>query len=126
MIRLATRDPRVTAEQRFFDALEDLDAASLDGVWANFSLLHAPRADLPRYLGWIAESLKPGGVFVIAVKTGTGEERDDIGRRYTYFTEDELRARLAEAGLTPVRVDHGRDRGLSGRMDDWISLTCLR
>lgn len=126
MVRLARKDPQVDAACRTFDGLAALDAQSLDGIWANFSLLHAPRASLPTHLAAIARALKPGGVFVIALKEGRGEARDKIGRLYTYCTEPELRRLVTEAGLTPVRHDRGRDTGLSGEDADWISLTCLR
>ncbi|WP_425039848.1 class I SAM-dependent DNA methyltransferase [Primorskyibacter sp. S187A] len=125
MVELAARGAGVTAQHRVFDDLAELEGDSLAGVWANFSLLHASRAALPGYLRQIAHTLMPGGVFLMAVKSGEGEERDKIGRHYTYFTEEELRARLHEAGFTPVRFDQGRDTGLSGEDADWISLTCV-
>ena len=53
----------------------DLDAvAQYDGVWANFSLLHAAKADFPTYLQAVHTALKPGGLFFISLKTGTGEK----------------------------------------------------
>jgi SAM-dependent methyltransferase len=126
MIALAAAHPGVTAAQRVFDDLAALAPASLDGVWANFALLHAPRSRMPVHLASIARALRPGGVFLIALKDGTGEVRDSIGRLYTYYTEPELRGLLAEAGFTVERVDTGREPGLSGEISDWISLTCLR
>ena len=126
MVRLARSNPRVDAAQRVFDDLDTLEPQSLDGVWANFSLLHAPRSTLPDHLDAITRALRPGGVFVIALKEGHGESRDRIGRLYTYCTEPELRRLVTDAGLTPVRTDRGRDKGLSGEDADWISLTCLR
>ena len=110
----------VNARQAGFD---DLTAEALyDGVWANFSLLHAPRADVPGHLDQINRALKPDGVFHIAVKTGTGSERDSIGRMYTYFTEDELNGLLADIGMTAFERREGRDMGLSGEMADWVAL----
>ena len=103
---------------------EDVDGdAVYDGVWANFSLLHAPRSDMPKYLSAVHRALKPGGAFHIALKAGEGEERDRIGRFYTYYTEAELTGLLQDAGFTPGPYRRGRDKGLSGDDADWISTT---
>jgi SAM-dependent methyltransferase len=126
MVALAAAQPGVRAEQRLFGDLASLAPGSLQGVWANFSLLHAPRAEMPDHLAAIARALVPGGVFLVALKTGAGDIRDSIGRLYSYYTEAELRTLLDAAGFTVDRVDTGRDPGLSGEISDWISLTCLR
>ena len=66
-------------------------------------------------------ALKPGGAFHIALKTGTGEARDAIGRRYSYFTAEALRDLLTDAGFTITATRSGRDTGLDGSLSDWIS-----
>lgn len=120
MVALAARRAGVTARQRTF---ADLDAVAVfDGVWANFSLLHAPRADVPAHLAAIARALRPGGVLHVAVKEGTGARRDTLGRLYTYFTADELRTLLRGAGLEPGPVACGADRGLDGVVAPWIAV----
>ncbi|MDU8912753.1 class I SAM-dependent methyltransferase [Aestuariicoccus sp. MJ-SS9] len=121
MVALAARQPGVAARQAVFDDLTAI--AAYDAIWANFSLLHAPRADIPRHLSAIARALRPGGLFHIAVKEGKGEARDALGRGYTYFTEAGLTRLLQDAGLTPGPFKRGVDKGLSGSMDPWISVT---
>lgn len=121
MIALAASIPGVTARVATFD---DVTEDSLyDGVWANFSLLHAPRTDLPRHLRAIRAALKPGGLFHIAVKDGTGEARDTIGRHYAYYSEAELTELLETVGFTVGPYRRGRDKGLSGFEENWISTT---
>lgn len=79
---------------------EDLDEIALyDGIWASFSLLHAPKAEFPGHLRRIARALKPGGLFYIGLKEGEGEHRDGLDRFYAYYREDELRGLLAAAGF---------------------------
>ena len=124
MIALAARHANVTTKLGSFDDLNEV--AQYDGIWANFSLLHAPRADMPRHLDNIARALRPNGIFHIGVKLGTGEQRDSIGRLYTYFTEDELVALLQNAGLTVSFRKKGRDKGLDGTDADWICLRAWR
>ncbi|MFX0540804.1 class I SAM-dependent DNA methyltransferase [Roseovarius sp. S4756] len=118
MVAMAASRPGVTAWQAAFADISGHDI--YDGIWANFSLLHAARADLPRHLTALKTALKRGGLFHIGMKTGTGEERDTIGRLYTYYTEEELRALLRNAGFTPEASWTGRDKGLSGEMSDWV------
>ena len=112
MIRLARETYDIDAQLATFDDLTGTDL--YDGIWANFSLLHAPKADMPRHLNAIREALKPGGIFHIGLKTGEGEKRDKIGRKYSYYQEDELHHLLKAAGLTPRTTRHGAEEGLDG------------
>ncbi len=118
MVRVARDKYGVDAKHATFD---DLTADSVyDGVWANFSLLHATKSDMPRYLKAIHTALKPGGIFHIGTKLGMDEERDSIGRMYSYYEADELLDLLKAAGFTPRTPRFGRDKGLSGEMADFI------
>ena len=124
MVELAAQKTGVTARVASFD---DLTGTGLyDGIWANFSLLHAPRSEMPRHLSNIAKALRPNGVFHIAVKTGTGSGRDALGRLYTYFTQDELTGLIADAGLIVKDHAKGCDKGLDGTDADWLCLRAWR
>lgn len=101
-----------------FDQLDVV--AAYDAVWANFSLLHAPRVDHPRHFSAIATALKPGGLFHIGMKTGTDEKRDTLGRNYTYVTAAELHERFTAIGCTVIAEDTGSSKGLDGVMADWV------
>ncbi len=118
MVTLARRNPGVTVRQESFDDLSGSDI--YDGIWANFSLLHASRGDLPRYLATIARALKPAGVCHVGMKTGRGTRRDKLGRRYTYVSDTELTGMLTAVGLLPLARWTGSDAGLSGDVEPWI------
>lgn len=120
MVRLASAHEGVNARQETFDALDAVE--HYDGIFANFSLLHAKRGDVPTHIAQIARALKPGGVFHIGMKTGDGEHRDGIGRRYSYFTEAELEQMMTNNGLTIIHRNHGADAGLSGEIAEWVVL----
>ena len=96
------------------------EIALFDGVWANFSLLHAPREEMPRHLSAIRASLRVDGVLHIGMKTGSGTARDGLDRQYTYFEEDELIARITEAGFTVLKTDTGATVGLDGTVAPWV------
>ncbi len=118
MIALARQIPGITARQDSFDDLAGMDL--YDGIWASFSLLHAPRGKMPGFLAAIAAALKPGGLLHLGMKLGTGERRDTLGRFYTYYSEDELRSLLGGAGLTVTRTRTGEERGLAGDISPYI------
>ena len=123
MVALA-RAAGLPARRASFD---DLDAeGAYDAVWANFSLLHAPRADLPRHLAAVARALRPGGLLHIGMKEGEGEARDGIDRLYTYVNEAELAGLLTDAGLTVLARERGTDTGLSGTTDPWIVMRATK
>ena len=106
------------AAQALFD---DLDAVDIyDGIWASFSLLHAPREKLPQHLGQIKRAIKARGVFHIGMKLGDSSSRDTLGRAYTYVSEGELLGLLTEAGLKPYDIFKGEGAGLSGSVDKFI------
>ena len=77
-----------------------LSSHSFDLVWAYASLLHIPRVDIPLVLDEVARILSPAGLFGLAVKEGKGEAWDTdetnstIMRRFTLFTDDEMRGIL--------------------------------
>ena len=120
MVKMAGRHPGVTARQATFDEISG--EALYDGIWANFSLLHAPRAVFPRHLAALHKALKPGGVFLIGLKLGKGAARDKIGRLYTYYSEEDLMDHLRAAGFTPDDIRHGQGEGLDGTTSPWISV----
>lgn len=120
MLALIPKHPLITPVHSTFDEITGTDI--YDGIWANFSLLHAPRADMPRHLAALKRAIKPGGLFHIALKTGDNTERDGLGRQYTYFTESELTELLTTAGFVVDSCAKGRDVGLAGTTDEWIAL----
>lgn len=118
MAKFAGTHPGVTVRHEDFDAMKDVDI--YDGIYASFSLLHAQRADMPRYLAAAAAALKPGGLLHLGMKLGTDAGRDGLGRFYTYYTVDELTGLLNDAGFTPHHIREGKDKGLSGSIDPFV------
>ncbi len=118
MIALANEAHDIGARLLTFDQIDMV--ATYDGVWANFSLLHAPRDALPRHFAAIATALRVDGIFHIGMKTGTGEFRDSIDRRYTYVTVPELRSLFETAGFDVIAVEEGKEKGCAGTLDDFV------
>jgi len=128
----ASPEMAALAKERFDLPVRVADFASLeadgryDGVYANFSLLHAPKADMPKHLSRIARALKPSGVLHIGLKTGTGEARDKIGRFYAFYHDSEITGLLDSAGFTVFSRDTGEEAGLDGTIAPWIILKAKR
>ncbi|VAW02689.1 hypothetical protein MNBD_ALPHA07-967 [hydrothermal vent metagenome] len=120
MVALAAGQEGVNVRIATFDEIAGRNI--YDGIWANFSLLHAPRSEMPRHLTALRQALKPGGLFHIALKAGAGEKRDTLGRLYTYYSEAELSGLLKDAGFVPFSCVHGDGRGMDGKKADWIAI----
>ncbi|MBF9050864.1 methyltransferase domain-containing protein [Roseobacter sp. HKCCD9010] len=117
----AAQSVGIDARLGTFDDVTETEA--YDGIWASFSLLHAPRADFPRHLTALAKALRPGGYLYLGMKLGTGEGRDALGRFYSYYSETELRTALEGLGLTVSDVTTGTGTGLAGTTDPFILIT---
>lgn len=122
MVRIARETHGVDATIATFDEIVGTDI--YDGIWANFSLLHAPKADMPRHLAALRAALKPGGIFHIGLKTGTDAARDKIGRLYSYYGKDELLGLLEAADFTPRSTREGAEPGLDGTVAPFIIVLC--
>lgn len=98
----------------------DLPAARFDGIFANASLFHVPRQELPRVLGQLREALKPRGVLFSSNPRG-GNEEGWVGGRFGCFLDLETwRGRLSAAGF--AEVDHYyRPPGKPRHQQPWLA-----
>ena len=104
---------------QLFEDLDDVNA--FDGIWANASLLHVPRAGLPNVLARVYRALKPGGLLAASFKSGGQEGRDKLGRYYNYLNADELTALLHAAGpRDSLDLKQGRGTGYDGTETGWV------
>jgi SAM-dependent methyltransferase len=118
MIELVPQHKKIRSYQATFDTFSDNKI--FDGIWASFSLLHAERRDFPRLFASIKRAIKPNGLFSIGLKLGAGEKRDELGRRYTYVSQNELDQLLKNSGFNVFNHILGKDIGLDGVMSKWV------
>ncbi|UVE18001.1 class I SAM-dependent methyltransferase [Pseudomonas sp. LS44] len=98
----------------------DLPAAHFDGIFANASLFHVPRSELPRVLGELQASLKPGGVLFSSNPRGANQEGWQNGRYGCFHDLDSWRAYLHGAGF--VELEHYyRPTGLPCAQQPWLA-----
>ena len=118
MVALAAARPGVRARQGRFEDLPD--GPTYDAIWANFSLLHVPRADLPGLIMRVKRALIPGGLLHLGMKLGKGEKTDALGRFYAYWSGPELTDLLTETGFAITQIRRGRGPGLSGKVESHV------
>lgn len=106
-----------------FKTFDDLDSnGQYQAICANYSLLHAQPEDFPNYLSAIAKALKPGGRLCLGMKLGSGTERDQLGRFYAYYTEQQLFDWLIERGFSIEFSHQTVIAGLAGNPKTGIAI----
>ena len=99
------------------------EAASVDGVWSNASLVHFEKIEeVKKVLSEFFRVLKPGGFLYVYVKQQQGEEKTAIvsdtlsnhERFFRYYRADELAGLLSDAGFKvgefEIKDDFSRTR----------------
>lgn len=77
-----------------------LDAVSIatelrfDAIYSNKVLHHLTREELARSFQRQCQILRPGGIAMHSFWYGTGPDEEHEGLRFTYYTQDALRAQL--------------------------------
>ena len=98
----------------------DLPPARFDGVFANAALFHVPGGELPRVLGELHATLKPGGVLFSSNPHGDNEEGWNRGRYGAYHDLETWRRFMTAAGYT--ELDHYyRPPGLPRAQQPWLA-----
>ncbi|BBA32552.1 sam (or some other nucleotide) binding motif protein [Methylocaldum marinum] len=98
----------------------DLPPGFFDGVFANATMFHIPSQELPRVLGELYATLKPGGVLFSSNPRGNNEEGWNRGRYGAYHDLDGWRRRMTAAGF--VELEHFyRPPGLPRAEQPWLA-----
>lgn len=99
---------------------------AFDGIWANASLLHVPRSDLPFIMRRLRAALVPGGVWELSFKLGRGE-RSTPGRRFTDLDAPAARALIEEVGgLETLAITVSHDVRPGRETEGWTNLLVRR
>jgi len=102
-----------------FTAL-DLPPERFDGVFANASLFHVPRAVLPRVLAQLRRALRPAGILFASNPRGDDSEGWSAGRYGAWHTPESWRRYGEEAGFEEVE-HYFRPPGLPRERQPWLA-----
>lgn len=103
------------------DFLElSLPDAHFDGVFANASLFHIPRQELPRVLSELAATLKSGGVLFASNPRGQDQEGWNELRYGSYHSLETWRRLLVDAGFTEL-THYYRPAGRPREEQPWLA-----
>ena len=80
----------------------DLPPAMFDGVFANAVLFHVPSAALPKVLGDLHATLKPGGVLFSSNPRGNNDEGWNGPRYGSYYDYDTWEQYMLAAKFSPL------------------------
>jgi SAM-dependent methyltransferase len=117
-IRMA-RDQGFEAWEQNFLKL-DLPICFFDGIFANASIFHVPRQELPRVLGELWSTLKPRGVLFSSNPRGDNQEGWNNGRYGAYHDLEEWRTLLGSAGFIELG-NYYRPAGLPRNRQNWLA-----
>lgn len=99
-----------------------------DAVWANASLLHVGRTDLPTVLARLATATREGGVLRMSLKEGDGDGWSTHGsvsrpRHFTYWRAADLAPVVEAAGWAELALR----AGVPGRREEsWLEVSAVR
>jgi SAM-dependent methyltransferase len=91
-----------------------------DGVFANASLFHVPRQELPRVLTELRACLKPRGVLFSSNPRGKNQEGWSGGRYGVWHEEAEWRDLLTQAGFSELE-HYYRPPGVPRARQAWFA-----
>ena len=97
-----------------------LPSCRFDGIFANASLFHVPRQELPRVLSELRATLKPDGVLFTSNPRGNNEEGWNRGRYGSYHDLESWRAFLKTAAFAELEYYY-RPPGLPLERQPWLA-----
>lgn len=109
------------------DDLSSPDGA-YDAVWANASLLHVARVDLPTVLARLAAVSRGDALLRVSVKEGDGDGWSTHGsiskpRHFTYWRADALREVATGAGWQDVEI---ASQSGTKNAESWLEVSAVR
>ena len=123
LARLAEEHTGIQVQVRSF--IDVKEQACYDGIWACASLLHVEKAELPAALASLWNALKPGGVFYLSFKIGTGERVQD-GRHFTDVEEQQLRTWFTALPEVDTMACWQSIDQRPGRTEQWLNALVRR
>jgi len=106
----------------------DLPPETFDGIFANASLIHVPRADMVRVLKDLLRALVASGAMVMSMCRGDGEgySARPTGYRYVVAWEYETLAPCVEQAGFEILHHYYRPPGLPCAAQSWLAIVARK
>ena len=117
---LARKHSNCTVWEQSFLAL-DLPSSHFDGVFANATLFHVPKQELPRVLQELWQCLKPDGVLFSSNPRGPDVEGWNGDRYGSYHSLSQWRVFMQNAGFTEL-AHYYRPAGKPREEQPWLAM----
>lgn len=118
MVELARQHTGLPVQLMSFSEIDC--KAQYDGIWCCASLLHVPSSELPAVMQKLADALKPGGVWYVSFKYGSGE-RVQGERRFTDMDEEGLRMRISNISDVEITALWVTKDNRPERSEKWLN-----
>lgn len=118
MVELARQHTGLPVQLMSFSEIDC--KAQYDGIWCCASLLHIPSSELPAVMQKLADVLKPGGVWYVSFKYGSGE-RVQGERRFTDMDEEGLRMRISNISDVEITALWVTKDNRPERSEKWLN-----
>lgn len=113
---------KVLEQKVICKTFEELDDENVyDGIWACASLLHVTKDKMGEVLHRLKRALKDGGIIYASFKYGE-EEKVVMGRLFSNYNEQSLRALLNENGFEVLEVFVTQDARRNRHEEKWVNV----
>ncbi|MFE0015885.1 class I SAM-dependent DNA methyltransferase [Mesorhizobium sp. NPDC059054] len=103
------------------DVVADELGGPYDAVVALCVLFYVRRAEIEAVLGKVAQSLRPGGVFLVSMRHGDGEKNGEY--QTVLWRRDDFARLLEDAGMAVVWDEFAVN---TGNGEEWISFLAVK
>jgi len=102
----------------------DLNEKSYDGIFANASLFHVPRIELPRILGELHSALRKNGILFSS--NPRGDQEGWYGQRYVNYMEFETSQYYLKKSGFKILDHYYRPPGKPRKEQPWLAIVSQR
>lgn len=118
MVKLASELTGLNAVRKRFQEIDNIN--EFDGIWANASLLHISKAEMPDVLFRQFRALKKGGIIYASFKYGNNEEYVN-GRFFNFYDEPSWKELLKDfKNISIIDIRKDEDKREDHKNEYWL------
>jgi SAM-dependent methyltransferase len=118
MVMLASKLTNQSAIKMRFQEMDFIN--EFDGIWANASLLHVSKLEMPDVIKRLLKGLKNGGILFASFKYGNKEEDID-GRFFNFYDEYSWNRVIKDfPSLKQIKIEKSEDTREDHKNEYWL------